>query len=70
MRITSKARSFICMLMKHLKFSIAVPFKVLVLFYILIETIFEDEKQKCPQFSWNITHSGNKLKVIRVLFHV
>ena len=40
MRITSKARRFISMLMKHLKLVISIPFKLLVTFYILMETIF------------------------------
>ena len=39
MRITSKAKSFNNILMKYLKFAIPIPFKFLVLFYILIETI-------------------------------
>ena len=64
-----QCRSFISMLMKHLKFVIAIPFKVLVQFYILMETIFEDWKQKYLQLSWNITYLGYKSKIMRVIFH-
>ena len=70
MRITSKPSSFISMLMKYLKVTTAILFKILVRFYILTETIYEDGKQKRLQFSWNNTHLGYKLMIMGVLIHV
>ena len=55
MRITNVAGSVISMLMKYLNFAIAKPFKVMLQFYILMETMFEDGKQKYLQFLWSIT---------------
>ena len=57
---TSKTKRFMSTLMKHLKFAIALPFKALVRFYMLIETIFEDGKQKNRRFLRSITYLENK----------
>ena len=54
--------------MKHLKFSIAIPFKVLDRFYILTETIFEDGKQTYGHFSRNVIQMRCETRTMRALF--
>ena len=55
--------------MKNLKFVRAIPSKVLVRFYMFIETIFQDGKQKYRQLSRNIRYMGYKTRIMKVLFH-
>ena len=51
-----KTKRLMSIVMKHLKFANAIPLKVMVRFYMLNETLFEDGGQNNRQISSSITY--------------